>query len=172
MKTSTITISPYTDKLCYEARLVAIKAHGDQSYDGIFPYEKHLHDVVQVLKRFGFTGVYEICGWLHDSIEDGNVSYNKLKSYFGEEVAEAVFAVTDELGRNRIERKEKTYPKIFRNKLAQVVKVADRIANIEHGGKVDMYKKEHNSFKQSIHIEGVCDELWQYLEFLIFRENG
>ena len=171
MNNSTITISRYSDKLCYEARLVALRAHGDQAYAGIFPYEKHLNDVVQVLKRFGYTGIYEICGWLHDSIEDGNLSYNKIKEYFGEDVAEAVFAVTDELGRNRIERKEKTYPKIFKIKLAQVVKVADRIANIEHGGKVDMYRKEHRVFKQSIHIAGVCDELWLYLESLIGFEN-
>ena len=42
----------YNDKLVNESRLVAIKIHGNQDYDGIFPYEKHLQDVVNVLKRF------------------------------------------------------------------------------------------------------------------------
>ena len=36
----------YTEKEYSEARLVAIKAHGNQDYDGIFPYEKHLDDQV------------------------------------------------------------------------------------------------------------------------------
>lgn len=44
-----------TDKHIKEARMVAVKAHGDQPYDDIFPYEKHLDDVVDVLGMFGIT---------------------------------------------------------------------------------------------------------------------
>jgi hypothetical protein len=44
----------YTDKIYQEARMVAILAHGNQRYDEIYPYEKHLDDVVEVLKRFVF----------------------------------------------------------------------------------------------------------------------
>jgi hypothetical protein len=39
----------YTDKTYEEAKLVAIKAHSNQSYDEIFPYHKHLQDVVDVI---------------------------------------------------------------------------------------------------------------------------
>ena len=31
----------YTDKEYREARLVAVRAHASQTYDEIFPYEKH-----------------------------------------------------------------------------------------------------------------------------------
>jgi hypothetical protein len=48
----------YTDKIYEEAKLVAIKAHSNQSYDEIFPYHKHLQDVVDVIKRFGYSGKY------------------------------------------------------------------------------------------------------------------
>ena len=50
----------FTDKDYKEARMVGVKAHSNQSYDEVFPYEKHLDDVVDILKRFGFAGIYII----------------------------------------------------------------------------------------------------------------
>ena len=162
----------YTKKLVNEARLVAVKAHSPQSYDAMFPYEKHLDDVVQILKDHGFSNRFLIAGYLHDVIEDGAVSFSKIRDYFGKPVAEMVFCVTDELGRNRQERKEKTYPKIRSNPDAIVIKLADRIANIEHGGKVGMYKKEHDHFKQWLKIpehndDEMIQELWRRLDQLL-----
>ena len=72
----------YTDKTYKEARMVAVKAHSNQSYDDIFPYEKHLDDVVDVLKRFGFSGKYIVAGYLHDTMEDNGLSFNKIKKHF------------------------------------------------------------------------------------------
>lgn len=158
----------YNDKLVNESRLVAIKIHGNQDYDGIFPYEKHLQDVVNVLKRFDFGNKYLIAGWLHDSIEDGAISYNKIKKHFGSEVAEMVYAVSDELGRNREEKKAKTYPKIRENPDSLIIKLADRIANIEHGGKIDMYKKEYSKFKLSLYNKDrMAEPMWSHLDKLL-----
>jgi (p)ppGpp synthase/HD superfamily hydrolase len=161
----------YKEKTYIEARMVAEKAHGEQPYDEIFPYTKHLDDVVDVLKRFGYSGKFIVAGYLHDVIEDAGVSYNDIKSHFGIDVAEIVFCVTDELGRNRKERKEKTLPKIASNPDAIIVKLADRIANIEHGGKVGMYAKEHGDFKNHLYKPGHCDEMWEHLESIIFSEK-
>ena len=44
----------YTDKLFKEALLVAESVHGNQKYGEIFPYMKHIYDVIEVLKRFDF----------------------------------------------------------------------------------------------------------------------
>jgi len=141
-----------TVKHVREARLVAIKAHGSQAYDDIFPYEKHLDDVVAVMRRFGFDSYEYICAaYLHDSIEDGALSYNKIKRHFGFEVAEMVFCVTDEMGRDRKEKKAKTLPKTASNPKAIQLKLGDRIANIEHGGKIDMYAKEFSDFKAELY---------------------
>lgn len=162
----------YTDKLVREARMVAVKAHGNQDYDGIFPYEKHLDDVVEVLKRFGFGNKYLIAGYLHDTIEDGAISFNKIKRYFGAEVSEMVYCVTDEQGRNRKEKKTKTYPKIRENPDALIIKLADRIANIEHGGKVKMYSEEYELFRQSLYNhDRMCEPMWEYLESLLNLEK-
>jgi len=152
-----------------EARLVAIKAHGTQDYDGIFPYEKHLDDVYRVLVKFDIVGIKYLCAaYLHDAIEDGSISYNKIKNYFGEEVAEMVYCVTDEIGRNRKEKKAKTLPKTASNNDAVIIKLADRIANITHGGKIDMYAKEYKSFKEALYREDkVTQRLWDHLEILL-----
>lgn len=162
-----------TKKHVYEARQVAIKAHGTQDYDGIFPYEKHLDDVVEVLKKFSIVHPKYLCaGYLHDAIEDGAISYNKIKNHFGEEVAEMVFCVTDEMGRNRVEKKRKTLPKTAGNPDAVIVKLADRIANISHGGKIDMYAKEFNDFYMHLYQpDKLAAPLWEHLKGLLKIKN-
>ena len=86
-------------------------------------------------------------------------------------MAEIVYAVTDELGRNRKERKEKTYPKIKANWKATAVKICDRIANATQSrdynkGLFEMYKKENKDFKlhlkSSAHPADV-DKAWDAL---------
>ena len=94
-----------------EASYLAISAHGTQTYDG-YPYYYHLEQVVDVLKEYGYTeDKFIIAGYLHDAVEDTDVSYNDVKNKFGHEIAEMVYCVTDEMGRNRKEKKEKTLPK-------------------------------------------------------------
>jgi len=161
----------FTEKQIIESRMVSIQAHGNQTYDDIYPYKKHLDDVVDVLKRFGFAGKYLIAGYLHDIIEDTSLSYNKIKGVYGLEVAEIVYCVTDELGRNREEKKRKTLPKTAGNPDAIIVKLADRIANIEHGGKIDMYAKEYTQFRNALQGKSPkSDEvinMWLHLEGLL-----
>jgi (p)ppGpp synthase/HD superfamily hydrolase len=161
----------FSDKTYAEARMVAERCHGHQPYDDIFPYTKHLDDVVGVLKRFGYSGKFIVAGYLHDAIEDGNISYNDIKKHFGEEVAEMVFCVTDELGRNRKERKTKTLAKTATNPDAIVLKLADRIANIEHGGKVGMYLKEHEGFRGALFTPGHAEDMWYRLEVLLYKKR-
>ncbi len=154
--------------------MIAEKAHANQSY-GLFPYMYHIHDVVGVAKEFNLSEFVKIGCALHDSMEDDSVSYNDVKKYFGEYVAEAVYAVTDELGRSRKERKEKTYPKIRENSLAPAIKLCDRIANVRHSreynrDKFKMYRNEAREFEDAIGRHRLVEDLWialdkAYLEF-------
>jgi (p)ppGpp synthase/HD superfamily hydrolase len=159
----------YNEKKYREARMVAVRAHSSQTYDEIFPYEKHLDDVVDVLKRFGYSGKYIIAGYLHDILEDTGLSFNDIKRLFNEEIAEMVYCVTDELGRNRKEKKSKTLPKTASNPDAIILKLADRIANIEHGGKIDMYAKEYQEFKGVLFLNtpDSAKKMWEHLEKLL-----
>lgn len=116
----------------------------------------------------------------HDIIEDGRMSYNDVTrigtSYFensvaGEMLAEIVYCVTDEKGRNRKERKsDKYYKELSKNKLAVFVKLADISANtlfskMTGGSMYEKYKQEFNQFKQECYIEEY-KEFFDYLQKL------
>lgn len=98
-----------------------------------------------------------IAALLHDVLEDCAVSYNDIKEIFGENVANIVFDVTDELGKNRKERHERTYPKTRKNPDAVIVKLADRIANVltsQSGHPMfQKYSKEYPEFKKALYCE-------------------
>jgi hypothetical protein len=60
------------------------------------------------------------------------------------------------VGRDRKEKKEKTYPKIRSNWKAVIVKICDRVANMRHSksynqNKWNMYITEHDDFSKNIH---------------------
>ena len=153
------------------AILVAEKVHAGQSYD-IYPYIYHIKEVVEIAEKLGYDESIVVACFLHDALEDGNLSYNDIKKSFGEEIAEIVYAVTDELGRNRKERKLKTYPKIKNNWKAAAVKICDRIANIKQSKEFNpkmlkCYQEEHDDFKNGIyninHPQNELKKAWDML---------
>lgn len=158
------------------AERFAIAKHGAQTYNDETPYGVHLQDVVNVAIKFGLRNEAFLCAcWLHDSIEDTTVSYSDIRSRFGQEVAELVFAVTNELGRDREERNKKTYPKIQANPWALLLKLCDRIANVEFGrvnnGKWRKYAEEFDGFAEALYVPGekesTSERLWWYLAMLL-----
>jgi GTP pyrophosphokinase len=158
--------------LVHRAIEFANAAHEGQTYGQHLAYTVHLHAVANILKEFGFTDeVLIAAGYLHDIIEDTKYNYNDLKREFGTEVAEIVYHVTDELGRNRKERHLKTYPKVASKPEAIIVKLADRIANtrasLHDDGKMDMYKKEYAFFRQTIwNNNSLTEKMWAELDRL------
>jgi len=162
-----------------KARSFALKAHNSQIYGEIYPYYKHLEDVDNILRKFGFTEEKDldllVAVWLHDVMEDTATSYSDVKKAFDENIAEIVYCMTDELGRNRKEKKAKTYPKIRSNPKSVILKVADRIANVlfsrqQKSTHFDMYQKEYNDFQYNLRIYRQIDEMWDYLYKSIFSE--
>lgn len=137
------------------AELIAIKAHKAQAYDELYPYEYHLFEVVNIVKEVTDDKTLIVSAMLHDILEDTGLSYNDIKKEFGEEIAEIVYCVTDELGRNRKERKAKTYPKIASNDNAIFIKICDRIANIRYSKskkskQLKMYLDEYQEFCKNL----------------------
>lgn len=140
-----------------KAKEFVIAKHATQKY-GEHPYSYHLDRVSQLLAEFGYLGDEAItaAGWLHDTLEDTPTTYEMLVSEFGNEVADIVFAVTNEPGENRVDRFHKTALKIQFNKKALVVKLADRIANTEASLQSNpklykMYLKEFPLFKELLY---------------------
>jgi (p)ppGpp synthase/HD superfamily hydrolase len=167
-----------TSELLNRAKKYAITAHGDQKYGDEFPYAIHLQAVESVLIRFGITTErHRIAAWLHDVLEDTDRTYEEVGMFFGVEVAEIVAALTEPKGGNRKWRHDQTYPRIRENVDAIIIKLADRIANVESGGKkVVMYRKEHIDFKNALsgptvpmdaETAKVIRHMWEYLDDLL-----
>lgn len=170
------------DKLA-EAMAVAITAHGNQRW-GEHPYYAHLSRTEELLVRFGYADYVSeegltrcVMAWLHDILEDTALSFNDIKNKFGERVALAVYAVTEEKGRNRQERKPPTYYDVIRaNPDACIVKIADRSVNVElakqaNSRMLDVYRNEHQQFKEKLYVPGMCDNLWNHLESLFLSQS-
>lgn len=134
----------------------ASKHHKGQWY-GDKPYMYHLKKVSDVALDLKFTdeSILMSC-LLHDIIEDTEISYKDVKENFGEEVAEIVYCVTDELGRSRKERKSKTYKKIRNNPKSIVVKLCDRISNITESMGSENYNLKLMKMYLDEHIDFVC----------------
>lgn len=156
------------------AKAFAETAHKDQKYGETHQYTYHLGQVVEVLQRFKVADDdILVAGWLHDVVEDTDTSLAQVEAFFGRRVADLVHRVTNEEGKNRKERHEKTYPKILASDDAITLKLADRIANVEHSvmtsdeGKLKMYKKEYKGFRDKLHKVGTHDSMWRHLDFMV-----
>lgn len=178
------------------AKFFATVKHGGAA----LPYTHHLAAVEMIVRRFGDSILAEVgkqfpdrpfratmamqdayasmdallvATWLHDVVEDCGVKPKEIREMFGDEVAHLVAAVTDEPGENRKVRKALTYPKTrAAGRFAVALKLADRIANVEAGGKlVDMYRKEHEDFRRALYTPGENEAMWAHLDQLMKGED-
>jgi len=162
----------------------ALKQHSTQVYADVHPYILHLHDVMMVLVEFGINNIDMLtAALLHDIIEDTPANYHDVNNEFGKDVAEIVYALTDELGKNRKERKRKTLPKLDHKIQAQAIKVADWISNVRQCYRnshkmYQMYKKdfpEFHKFKEQVQefplIEKELIAMWEELERLLSKSE-
>ena len=150
----------------------------NQKYDGK-PYFVHLSSVAHYVEVYG----HDVCenendilplifgAYFHDSIEDARLTYNDVtaiaRKYMTNQqayiAAEIVYALTNEKGRNRIERaNEKYYSGIRETPFAPFVKMCDRFANMSYSvmkkSKIlNAYKKELEHFLDSITVKDNSD---------------
>ena len=101
-----------------KAKEFALKSHRktNHKYD-IFPYKLHLNIVVWFARKYIYlipidkrNNVLAAC-WCHDTIEDCRVTYNDIKNTLGDDVANIVYALTNDKGKNRKERAGDNYYK-------------------------------------------------------------
>lgn len=163
------------------AKSFAIKKHGDQKY-GTYPYEVHLTNVVNVLLRNNILPTTEdtidlwIGAWLHDVLEDTNATKEELIDMFGIAVFEMVNSLTDGEFGDRKEKKEVMYQKLVLNQNGTIIKLADRIANLEfsiinnNSKKIKLYVDENSDLNKHL-ANVITDErglvLLNYLNGLV-----
>jgi len=141
----------------------AIEAHNNTNhlYDGK-PYSVHLSMVAMIAQKYiacipeqAQSDVLSAC-WLHDTIEDCRMTYNDIKQVAGETVANIVYAVTNEKGKNRKERANDVYYDGIRKTMwAKYVKLCDRLANVQYSYEnmsrmYGVYQKENDAFLEAL----------------------
>ena len=107
-------------KLMKEKHAGQLRKHGT-------PYYTHPLAVANILKEKGFNEEYQIAGLFHDMLEDTDTTYEEILSLSNERVAEAVKLVTKEKGYNE----EEYISRIEENEMAKMVKLADRMNNLQ-----------------------------------------
>lgn len=155
----------------------AIEAHAsvNQEYDGR-PYFVHLCLVynqairfIELIPQHRRNDVLNAV-WLHDTIEDCRLTYNDILKISNKEVAELVYAVTNEKGKNRQERaNDKYYKGIRETEFATFIKLCDRLANVIYSRETnsrmfDVYKKENQDFLK--HLFERPDQQLRYRELV------
>jgi len=157
-----------------EARAFAVKAHGDQKY-GTQPYSVHLDAVAELVADYGEEA--KVVAYLHDVVEDTDVTVDEIRTRFGERVAFCVCLLSDEPGVNRRERKARTNEKLTaipsEYELVLVVKAADRLANLREsvkgadGSKLEMYRREHDAFREAVYRDILCCAFWDEMDAIL-----
>lgn len=159
-----------------KAKAYAAIKHKGQIH-GTRPFTTHLSEVVSALHEFGYKDDdLTAAAWLHDVVEDTEVTIEEIYAEFGNRVGDLVDALTDGPGKTRIEKKQKPYATIPNVEGAVIVKLADRIANVRHtiadskpdaGRYYETYKREHAGFCKALGKKGEATEMWQMLDNLL-----
>jgi len=97
------------------------------------PYINHLAEVAALLAEAtgGEDIVLVLAGYLHDTLEDTETTYQEVSERFGPEVAAIVAEVTDDKSLPQKERKRlqvETTPK--KSRRAKLLKIADKTSNL------------------------------------------
>ncbi len=164
-----------------EAKTWATQYHAEQMY-GDVPYTHHLQQVVDILQTVNATETELAVGWLHDILEDTPVDVQQLEQTFGKDITECVRLLTDPPGKNRKERKQLLYERLYAlderdpiGKAVLLVKLADRLANVRNTiatsnrGLLSMYAKEYATFCATVHRNSQPAYLWE--EFQSYRKD-
>lgn len=124
-------------QLLEKAYLVAQKAHETQTRSSGEPYFNHVFETAKNLARFGLDSTTVAAGFLHDTIEDTEVTEEEIKKDFGDEIVFLVNGVT-KLGTLRYQGRERHMESLRKFFIATAqdfrvvaIKLCDRLHNVK-----------------------------------------
>ncbi|MBR2868582.1 MAG: bifunctional (p)ppGpp synthetase/guanosine-3',5'-bis(diphosphate) 3'-pyrophosphohydrolase [Clostridia bacterium] len=120
-----------------KAYVIAAEAHSEQKRLSGEPYIMHPLNVALILSKLGMDDASVIAALLHDTVEDTKMTYNDVKSTFGQTVADLVEGVT-KIGKVPLQTKEEQQAENIRKMLLAmsrdirviIIKLADRLHNM------------------------------------------
>lgn len=138
--------------LLVEAREFALRVHGKQMY-GKRPYGVHLKAVAQKVRDLGGSDAQVAAGWLHDVEEDTlqeltlTERRRLVEMKFGVFIEGIVFKCTGTSDR-REEAFEQQMSKLSSDPQAMLVKIADRICNMQAVADDLEFEHEYDNLKR------------------------
>jgi guanosine-3',5'-bis(diphosphate) 3'-pyrophosphohydrolase len=113
----------------------AARRHVEQRRKGAArePYINHLAEVAALLADAteGKDAILVAAGYLHDTLEDTETSYEELATLFGPDVATVVAEVTDDMTLPQAERKRRQVETAgAKSERARLLKIADKTSNL------------------------------------------
>lgn len=138
-----------------KAKKLAHEKHKNQKRkDGVTPYSDHLEGVVNRLKNLGITDKNILAAaWLHDIIEDTDVTFDQINEKFGREIAVIVLSLSKDKSVAKKEI-EQTYTNQLKNAAidAKIIKLCDISANLKDLSNAPISKTQKNKqVKKIIH---------------------
>lgn len=109
-----------------KAKAFALDKHRNQKDDNGFPYFFHVEQVARILGIVTKELELIACGYLHDTLEDTETTFEELKKNFGERIASLVLEVTHE---GKKDENGYYFPRL-QSKDAILIKFADRLSNL------------------------------------------
>ena len=119
----------------------AAKAHGEQKTPNAVPYLTHLTAVVMEVLHACIESKLEqekidkaiTVAFLHDTIEDTDITYDDIYDEFGIDIAEAVEALTKDktLETKKLQMEDSINKLLAQGYEIQMIKLADRITNMQ-----------------------------------------
>lgn len=135
------------------------------------PYWTHMMNVHNLVFR-EFPAEYDllIACILHDIVEDFDVTFSQIENEFGHKVSHIVKLVTKD-NNFSYENADSFYKNIIKNKHASILKVADRIDNLETN---TLYRQDNENVllilnETKKYFFPMCDnhELFTYKKYLM-----
>lgn len=140
-----------------KAKDFATNAHQNQTEKDVYktPYIFHLQRVARLVQLSRGSEEEIASAWLHDTVEDTNVSIEDIKNEFGDQIAKIVDGLTDLPEWSKLPNMDRKLAQAARvskeSESVRRVKLADQIS----GGKLDARNTLYDITTRKQQFEGV-----------------
>lgn len=164
---------------CYQAYLVAEKAHAGQMRRSGEPYITHPVSAALILARMRLDFQTIMATLLHDVVEDTSISKEDLKQQFGEEVTALVDGVT-KLTKIKFESRAEAQAENFRKMVLAmvkdirviIVKLADRYHNMRTLGAMPAAKRRRIAIETLEIYSPIANRLGMHAIYIGLEDLG
>ncbi|WP_027953292.1 HD domain-containing protein [Halobacillus kuroshimensis] len=154
-----------------QAEQLAVKAHdGQKRKNSSDPYIVHPRRVSEILRAGGGSAALICAGWLHDVVEDTEVTIEDIRKQFGNQVTELVAAHTENKRLPWKQRKQHTIDTVRNGTLdIKALIVADKLDNLLsiHTDQLRLGEKVWDNFNA-----GYSQQKWYYQSVASAMYNG